>query len=481
MNNIDTSQRWYFLDWMRVLGVLQVMIVHALQFFDNHPDAFAFKLRDPSEPEIPVVEAYQLYGHAFGMPVFFIIAGAAAVLGYSSKKNVYKSICARAARLLVPLSLGLFVLIIPAKFITPETIICGDLEAPSNFFYFYFFYLARCLPHHGVWWLWFLVILFVVTSAILPLIDSSSAVLAKPTDPSTHKQSNIFLLIYSIVIFAISFVSGLPFTCALAAVIQIYVVTGLLSLKVTSNNINGKYSWLAFALSSLARGVYHLRIPAEDDFVANWLFVLVGFALPVIMGASMALYKDDFMNFIRNKKLVGIFGLITISLSLFLMGIVAGQEDPRFDYYKLNGIYVTYKGGFAEWNRLKFHLATVVLLCVILSFAVLTINDPINKAVYTFLNRSVVCVYMLHGLPQIIIASFLSNLNVPLLFEILIMISIPQIMTYCSAVLIDNVKYLRTVFGFTGKPVKIPFIKGKEKEIENQNFENPMIIVDNSK
>ncbi|KAL0212377.1 hypothetical protein RCL1_006003 [Eukaryota sp. TZLM3-RCL] len=462
------AERWFFMDWMRIFAVMQVLFVHALQFFDSHPQAYAFKLRPDTHPPIAIVDAYNLYGHMLGMPLLFIVSGASAVLAYSSKRNVFKTISARAFRLLLPLTVGLFLLIIPSKFITREYQVCGTQPNPDNFFYYYYFYFRYCFTGHGLWWLWFLMILFAVTSVVLPLIDTASALMLRPENAKSHRQSNTYFLIYCAAIALVCLAARLPYMCIVAMIIQLYVITGLLSTKVTSKQNNGMFAWTAFWLSFFARILFHIVLPSKDRGAGSWLFVVLGFTQCVIQGAAVVAYKDDFIEFVRDRVKLGYFGIVTFIFSLLIMGILGGQEDPRWDYLKFNGIYVTYGGGFGALNRMGFTISSTTLAVTVFLFSFLTLNHQVNPWFYRFMHRSTICVYMVHGLPQCIVAMLVRPL--PVVYQTFLLVVIPTLTSYMLAILIDNTPYLRIPFGFSGAPTKLPCLKRREVSEEDDGM-----------
>ncbi|KAL0231776.1 hypothetical protein GEMRC1_011180 [Eukaryota sp. GEM-RC1] len=428
--------------------------------FDLHPNSFAFKLRDTHSDPNDILEAYQLYAHSFGMPIFFVIGGISAVLSYSKSNNVYKTILMRASRLLIPLIVGLVLLVVPAKFPLRMDNVCNDITPPSNLFSFYLYYFHHCFTSQGVWWLWFLVLLFAVNSIVMPLVDVSCKLFDNPSDSSCHTKCFIMFIVYSLISFIPVFF-GLPLLSSVGFTVQLFVVTLLLSLQCQAINkgkdLFGCFAWIGIGLSVAARVLIHLSIPKENKTIAVWVYILYGFTSTQLLGSGLVFFKNDFLKFIENKKALGIFSVIVFVFSLFTMGIIGGQSEPRWDYLKLNGIYVTYDGGIGNTSRMTFHLTTLILMAVVLPFAILTLNQEIYDWFYLFVKRSVICVYMVHGL----ILTYLALLVRPLSYglQLTTLVVATPVLSYSISILIDNIKYLRIAFGYTGKPVPDLFRK----------------------
>jgi glucan biosynthesis protein C len=93
--------RRYELDWLRVLAILAVFIYHSLRFFDRDDWHLKNAILHPGLD--PFMKLFTLWG----MPLLFTISGASVFysLGRRSAGQFLKS---RAARLLVPLVIGIF-------------------------------------------------------------------------------------------------------------------------------------------------------------------------------------------------------------------------------------------------------------------------------------------------------------------------------------------------------------------------------------
>jgi len=94
------STRLYYLDWLRVLAILIVLVYHSTRFF-NMEDWF---IKNPTW--YPWVEAWNLFATAWLLPLLFVISGAslfyAVGKGEGGIKGAGKFIKDKALRLLVP-------------------------------------------------------------------------------------------------------------------------------------------------------------------------------------------------------------------------------------------------------------------------------------------------------------------------------------------------------------------------------------------
>ncbi|MHA1200359.1 MAG: acyltransferase family protein, partial [Candidatus Heimdallarchaeaceae archaeon] len=170
-------ERRYDLDWLRVITIFFVFIYHCTKFFDSDP--FNVKnnpvdfLNDIHISNLKI-SANTIYLTSIGLPLFFIIAGMSMfyALGYLEKKEIKTSkyVLLRFIRLIVPYIIGLFTYISLLVFL--EWTNKGFIS--MSFFAFYPSYYNgiygfggsfSVFGHH----LWFLVVLFLFTSVILPL------------------------------------------------------------------------------------------------------------------------------------------------------------------------------------------------------------------------------------------------------------------------------------------------------------------------
>jgi glucans biosynthesis protein C len=100
---VDSSERRFELDWMRVVTVLVVFVYHCGMFFVSWP--WHLKNDQLSFP----IEVFNYFTDLWQMPLIFIISGAAAWFSLRSRRSV-NFINERIGRLLVPLAFGILVI-----------------------------------------------------------------------------------------------------------------------------------------------------------------------------------------------------------------------------------------------------------------------------------------------------------------------------------------------------------------------------------
>lgn len=97
------SVRLHYLDWLRVLAILGVIIFHAVHPFDH----ISWHIKDP-EPSVPVTLLITLL-YPWGMPLFFLISGASTQFALR-RRTGHQYASERVTRLLVPFLVGSFIL-----------------------------------------------------------------------------------------------------------------------------------------------------------------------------------------------------------------------------------------------------------------------------------------------------------------------------------------------------------------------------------
>jgi peptidoglycan/LPS O-acetylase OafA/YrhL len=97
------STRLHYLDWLRVLAILGVIVFHAVHPFDH----ITWHIKDP-EPSVPVT-LFIVSLYPWGMPLFFLISGAGSrfALRQRTGRQYAKE---RVARLLLPFLVGSLIL-----------------------------------------------------------------------------------------------------------------------------------------------------------------------------------------------------------------------------------------------------------------------------------------------------------------------------------------------------------------------------------
>jgi glucan biosynthesis protein C len=153
-----TLARVYYLDWLRVLGILAVFIYHSSRFF-NMED---FSVKNPTW--YPWVEYWNRFATTWMMPLMFIVSGAS--LFYAlGKGGAGKFIKDKALRLLVPWLV--FVLTHQSLQFYLERITHGQFS--GSYFQYLPQYYINDLDLYGAH-LWYLWLLFVFSVILYPLM-----------------------------------------------------------------------------------------------------------------------------------------------------------------------------------------------------------------------------------------------------------------------------------------------------------------------
>ncbi len=156
--------RWYFLDWLRAAALLLVFLFHCGRFFDH----LWWHVKD-SQREVLFTIGTLLFSH-WVMPLFFLIAGAAAGLARQSARGRGSFVRDRLRRLIVPFVFGVLVVVPPQVYF--ERLSKAEFEGSYLAFYpryfdglYFFGGNFSWIGHH----LWFLLALFFVGLVAQPL------------------------------------------------------------------------------------------------------------------------------------------------------------------------------------------------------------------------------------------------------------------------------------------------------------------------
>ncbi|UCC15958.1 MAG: acyltransferase family protein [Dehalococcoidales bacterium] len=158
-SNTIPFTRLYYLDWLRVLAMLGVFLYHNAMLFNELSD---WHINNISKNI--VATAYNAFTVQWGMPLFFILAGAGT---YYALRVIRAREYAleRTLRLVVPLIFGWLVIIAPQAYYQATF---NGMNLSGNFFELYMQYL-KTLPDLEWFHLWFLEQLFIFSIITLPL------------------------------------------------------------------------------------------------------------------------------------------------------------------------------------------------------------------------------------------------------------------------------------------------------------------------
>jgi len=155
------SQRRYDLDWLRVFAILAVFIFHSGRFFDR----MDWHVKNPATHQ--GMQIWTMFLASWMMPLIFIISGASL---YFALGKMDKFIKDKVLRLFVPLVAGVFTHVALGVYLERLT----HHQFSGSFFEFYPKYFQGMYGDGGnfAWMglhLWYLLVLFVYTLALMPL------------------------------------------------------------------------------------------------------------------------------------------------------------------------------------------------------------------------------------------------------------------------------------------------------------------------
>ena len=204
------SRRLYYIDWLRVIAILLVFLIHSSKIFDYHTEVVANITRSP------VLTAFRDFVLLWVMPLFFVLSGAAIFLSKGPDKPG-KFVKSRFLRLFVPmLFVGTF--LVNSLYVYIERLSSG--ETASSFLQWYPQYFdgvygfgGNLAPLGQGTHLWYLEFLFIYSLILLPLFVRSkkrgSSFLARISPYFENPWSLLLLFLPVAVISAFFEIAGL--------------------------------------------------------------------------------------------------------------------------------------------------------------------------------------------------------------------------------------------------------------------------------
>ncbi|MES1921085.1 hypothetical protein MHBO_002672 [Bonamia ostreae] len=158
-----TKKRDLTIDFIRCVSVFLIIFVH-----------ITITTREIQHPRLEEREVFIgiLYVYLqFGIPMLFYISGRSAAMSRKSEDG-FKTVLTKSVKLILPVFPAHFLIVIPTGYLSSaySRAICGNLHE-RNFFRFYWSYILDWVEHPfkcGFWWLWFLVVLWIVSIFSLP-------------------------------------------------------------------------------------------------------------------------------------------------------------------------------------------------------------------------------------------------------------------------------------------------------------------------
>lgn len=160
-----TTTRRHDIDWLRVIGMLGVFLFHGTMFLN--PWDWHVKNAETSLS----FAVFSMLINSWVMPLFFVAAGAGSYYALQ-KRNSSAFLKERIERLLVPIVLGAFVLSPHQVYV--ERLTHGDFSGDFWAFLPHYFEGWYIINGNFAWMglhLWFLLVLFVFTLVLLPVMS----------------------------------------------------------------------------------------------------------------------------------------------------------------------------------------------------------------------------------------------------------------------------------------------------------------------
>lgn len=172
MESANTKQRYFYLDWIRVMATGGVFILHVAHIFDDVP----FQIQNNETNKFFLIIVANLF--FWIMPLFFLIAGASSAISLKKRNNI-TYLKERAFRLLIPFCTGLILLALPQDYV--EALNYGRFSGSLiDFIPFHLNNVAELMKNTNILFspalfaefshhVWFLAFLFLYSLITLPL------------------------------------------------------------------------------------------------------------------------------------------------------------------------------------------------------------------------------------------------------------------------------------------------------------------------
>ena len=195
MENTQIKNRRFDIDWIRILLIISVFFFHVGMFFNG----FGWHIKN--NVIIEWLNPVMAYLHQWRMPLLFFVSGVGTYFALG-KRNVLQYVGERSKRLLIPLTIGMFLIVPPQIYVEKHT--------EYNSFIDFIPHIAEgTYPEGNLSWhhLWFILYLFICSVAALPIIILFKSKLKEPISNVLYRFFSIpaSLLIFSIPLFLVQF------------------------------------------------------------------------------------------------------------------------------------------------------------------------------------------------------------------------------------------------------------------------------------
>jgi len=222
--------RRYDIDWLRVIAMLGIFLLHTMHLFDQGTD---WHLRNADTSTLVLILRGLI--DVWAVPTFFVLSGAGAWFALK-RRSGKRFLAERVRRLLVPLyTVGLFAIVLPQIYFDAFTngyrgTFAGAIAASLGSVRFDPAWpgLATFFPGH----LWFLQFLFLVSVVIIPVLlllrsESGKRLIARVAGWCSHR-GGIFLMILPIAIIRVALMGVIrgQFTWATFAFFAVLLMIG---------------------------------------------------------------------------------------------------------------------------------------------------------------------------------------------------------------------------------------------------------------
>ena len=169
---IGASPRQHYIDNLRNLAVLALILFHTARLFDSE----SWHMKDAAS--YPAADVLVGFLYAWQMPLLFMLAGASAAYSLG-KRPVGVFVTERFYRLFVPLGVGMVLTVLPQVYLERISPFVPNRASPIDFYGGFLafvprFFVPPSYPKGNLSWhhLWFLSYLFVYSVLLAPLLWS---------------------------------------------------------------------------------------------------------------------------------------------------------------------------------------------------------------------------------------------------------------------------------------------------------------------